>query len=135
MRQSIADLKQKMVSFPRHTRSRRSPWCPEISSCRAQVASVRAVMKRRLTATARCAKQIALYQSRLQLKPQRGEQYKLLTRDYQTALDFYNGLLKEASESAMVSDMNHPRSKERNSAFSMPRISPKGPPFPPTLLS
>jgi uncharacterized protein involved in exopolysaccharide biosynthesis len=52
-------------------------------------------------------RQIGMYQSRLQLSPNVEEQYKVLTRDYQSALDFYNDLLKKRSESAMVRDMNH----------------------------
>jgi len=74
-------------------------------------------------------RQIALYQSRLQLSPSVEEQYKLLTRDYQTALDFYNGLLKKRSESAMVSDMNHQAESAEFRILDAANL-PEGPSFP-----
>jgi len=73
-------------------------------------------------------------QSRLQLSPNVEEQYKILTRDYQTALDFYNGLLKKRSESAMVSDMNHQAESAEFRILDAANL-PEGPSFPnPTLL-
>jgi polysaccharide chain length determinant protein (PEP-CTERM system associated) len=109
MRQSIADLKQKMASSQGTAPAGGSPTVdtPEIQQLRAQVHQYDAVIKEKAEQQRDVQRQIALYQSRLQLSPNVEEQYKILTRDHQNALDFYNDLLKKRSESAMASDMNH----------------------------
>jgi polysaccharide chain length determinant protein (PEP-CTERM system associated) len=109
MRQSIADLKQKMTSSQGAAPATGSSVVdtPEIQQLRAQVHQYGAVIKEKTEQQRDVQRQIALYQSRLQLSPNVEEQYKILTRDHQNALDFYNDLLKKRSESAMASDMNH----------------------------
>jgi uncharacterized protein involved in exopolysaccharide biosynthesis len=49
--------------------------------------------------------QIQAYQGRVALSPGVEEQYKALTRDYETAQKFYNELLAKKSESEMQTDM------------------------------
>jgi polysaccharide chain length determinant protein (PEP-CTERM system associated) len=109
MRQSIADLKQKMASSQGTTSAGGTTTVdtPEIQQLRAQVHQYDAIMKEKTAQQRDVQRQIALYQSRLQLSPNVEEQYRVLTRDHQAALDFYNDLMKKRSESAMVSDMNH----------------------------
>ena len=113
LRQSIADLKQKMASSGVQgasqgaTASAAGVDTPEIQQLRAQVHQYDSIIKEKTARQRDVQRQISLYQSRLQLSPNVEEQYKQLTRDYQSALDFYNDLLKKRSESAMVSDMNH----------------------------
>jgi polysaccharide chain length determinant protein (PEP-CTERM system associated) len=58
-------------------------------------------------------KQIALYQSRVQGSPVVEEQYKELTRGYNTALESYNELLKKRSESAMSGELNREQQGEQ----------------------
>ena len=41
----------------------------------------------------------------MQSSPAVEQQYKELTRDYQTALDFYNELLKKRDQSAMAAEL------------------------------
>ncbi len=41
----------------------------------------------------------------MQSSPAVEQEYKAVTRDYQTALDFYNDLLKKRDESTMASDL------------------------------
>jgi polysaccharide chain length determinant protein (PEP-CTERM system associated) len=110
-RQSIADLKQKMASSQgaptSGTTTTSGADTPEIQQLRAQVHQYDSIMKEKTAQQRDVQRQIGLYQGRLQLSPNVEEQYKQLTRDYQSALDFYNALLKKRSESAMVSDMNH----------------------------
>jgi len=111
LRQSIADLKQKMASNSLAASTPGSATTatvdtPEVQQLRAQVHQYDSIIKEKTAQQREVQKQLALYQSRLQLSPNVEEQYKQLTRDYQTAADFYNDLLKKRSESAMVSDMN-----------------------------
>jgi polysaccharide chain length determinant protein (PEP-CTERM system associated) len=120
LRQSIADLKQKMASSgtgnansATATASAAGVETPEVQQLRAQVHQYDSIIKEKTAQQREVQRQIGLYQSRVQLSPNVEEQYKQLTRDYQAAADFYNDLLKKRSESAMVSDMNHqPESAE-----------------------
>jgi polysaccharide chain length determinant protein (PEP-CTERM system associated) len=113
LRQSIADLKQQMASSGAQspssgaTTSAAGLDTPEIQQLRAQVHQYDSIIKEKTAQQRDVQRQIGMYQSRLQLSPNVEEQYKVLTRDYQSALDFYNDLLKKRSESAMVRDMNH----------------------------
>ena len=113
LKQNIADLKQKMASSSgTQTASAGSSTpgtveTPEIQQLRAQVHQYDATIKEKTAQQRELQRQISLYQSRMQLSPNVEEQYKVLTRDHQSAQDFYNDLLKKRSESAMVSDMNH----------------------------
>jgi uncharacterized protein involved in exopolysaccharide biosynthesis len=130
MRQSIADLKQKMSSSQGASPVGVSTVdTPEIQQLRAQVHQYDAIMKEKTAQQRDVQRQIALYQSRLQLSPNVEEQYKVLTRDHQTALDFYNDLLKKRSESAMVSDMNHQGESAEFRILDAANL-PDGPSFP-----
>jgi polysaccharide chain length determinant protein (PEP-CTERM system associated) len=130
MRQSIADLKQKMGSSQgASTDGSATVDTPEIQQLRAQVHQYDAIMKEKTAQQRDVQRQIALYQSRLQLSPNVEEQYKVLTRDHQAALDFYNDLMKKRSESAMVSDMNH-QAESAEFRILDPANLPAGPSFP-----
>jgi len=130
MRQSIADLKEKMASSQAAAPTGGSTVdTPELQQLRAQVHQYDAVMKEKTAQQRDVQRQIALYQSRLQLSPNVEEQYKVLTRDHQTALDFYNDLLKKRSESAMVSDMNHQAESAEFRILDAANL-PEGPSFP-----
>ena len=132
LRQSIADLKQKMASSQGAsvaTGPATNVDTPEIQQLRAQVHTYDSVLKEKTAQQREIQRQIGLYQSRLQLSPSVEEQYKVLTRDHQTALDFYNGLLKKRSESAMVSEMNHQAESEEFRILDAANL-PEGPSFP-----
>ena len=110
LRQSIADLKQKMAASPQTssgTNTTATVDSPELQQLRAQVHQYDATIKEKTAQQRDLQRQINLYQSRLQTTPNVEEQYKVLTRDHESALTFYNDLLKKRSESAMYSDMNH----------------------------
>ena len=133
LRQSIADLKQKMASSQgapaANTATASGADTPEIQQLRAQVHQYDSILKEKTAQQRDIQRQIGVYQSRLQLSPNVEEQYKQLTRDYQSAADFYNDLLKKRSESAMVSDMNH---QTENAEFRIldPANLPDSPSFP-----
>jgi len=74
-------------------------------------------------------RQIGLYQSRIQLSPNVEEQYKVLTRDYQSALDFYNDLLKKRSESAMLTSLHQEKNTDHFRVLDPPTL-PSEPSFP-----
>jgi uncharacterized protein involved in exopolysaccharide biosynthesis len=57
------------------------------------------------------------------------QQLKEITRNYQTALDFYNELLKKRQQSAMASDLEHQQESEQFRVLDPPSL-PDSPSFP-----
>ena len=76
--------------------------------------------------------QVRSLQSRLQLSPVVEERYKALTRDYETALQFYNDLLSKKTQSEMSSDLERRQEGEQFSVMDAPDF-PDHPSFPDRL--
>jgi uncharacterized protein involved in exopolysaccharide biosynthesis len=74
-------------------------------------------------------KQINLYQERIQSSPAVEEQYKELTRGYQTALDSYNELQKKRDDSAMATNLERKQEGEQFRVLD-PANLPEKPSFP-----
>jgi polysaccharide chain length determinant protein (PEP-CTERM system associated) len=69
--------------------------------------------------------QIKLYQDRIRSSPAVEREYKELTRDYQTALDFYNDLLKHRDQSAMANDLERRQQGEQFRIMDPPNLPDK----------
>jgi len=109
LKQNIADLKQQIASaqtVPAPNSNGTVADSLGIQQLRAQVHQYEATIKEKTAQQREVQRQINLYQGRVQLSPNVEEQYKQLTRDYQSALDFYNDILKKRSVSAMESGIN-----------------------------
>jgi polysaccharide chain length determinant protein (PEP-CTERM system associated) len=85
----------------------------EIKQLRLQVHQSQEAIAQGTRQQKRLEDQIKLYQGRLALSPGVEEQYKLLTRDYDTAQKFYNDLLAKKSESQMATDMERRQQGEQ----------------------
>lgn len=68
-------------------------------------------------------------QGRVQSSPIVEQQFKELTRNYQTALDFYNELLKKRENSAMATNLEHQQQSEQFRVYDPPSL-PDKPSFP-----
>jgi len=77
--------------------------------------------------------QIKLLQGRIQSSPAVEQQFKELTRNYQTALDFYNDLLKKRENSAMATNLEHQQESEQFRVLDPPSL-PSEPSFPKKTL-
>jgi polysaccharide chain length determinant protein (PEP-CTERM system associated) len=73
--------------------------------------------------------QISKLQARVQASPVVEQQLKEITRSYQTALDFYNELLKKRNQSAMATDLEHQQESEQFRVLDPPNL-PDKPSFP-----
>lgn len=73
--------------------------------------------------------QISLYQSRVNMSPAIEQQYKEITRDHQTALTFYDGLLRKKQQSAMAADLQRRQQGEQFHVMD-PADLPPSPSFP-----
>ncbi len=70
-----------------------------------------------------------LLQARVQASPVVEQQFKELTRDYQTALEMYNDLLKKKQNSVMATDLEHQQQSETFRVLDPPSLpsSPSSP--------
>src|SRR5450432_2500074 len=73
--------------------------------------------------------QIRQLQGRVQASPVVEQQYKELTRDHQTAQDFYNELLKKVQSAGMAGDLESQQQSEHFKVFDPPNL-PDKPSFP-----
>jgi polysaccharide chain length determinant protein (PEP-CTERM system associated) len=73
--------------------------------------------------------QINSYQGRLQISPAVEQQFKDITRDYQTALQFYNSLLAKTDESQMSTDLERRQEGEQFQVLDSANL-PQDPSFP-----
>jgi len=76
--------------------------------------------------------QISVLEGRVQASPVVEQQFKEMTRSYQSALEFYNELLKKRENSAMASELQHQQEGEQFRVLDPPSL-PDRPTFPKKL--
>jgi polysaccharide chain length determinant protein (PEP-CTERM system associated) len=101
----------------------------EIAQLRAQLRSYDETLALQAKERDQIQAAIKEYQARVQSSPAIEEQYKQLTRGYQTALDSYNELLKKRDSAAMATNLE---SQQRSEQFRVldPANLPDEPSFP-----
>jgi len=97
----------------------------EIRALRAQIHDLQIVKTEKGKQQEELQKEIRSYQSRVQTSPLVEEQYKALTRDYQTALSFYNDLLAKKTQSAMATDLERKQQGEQFRVMDPPNLPEK----------
>lgn len=85
----------------------------QITQLRAQIHSYEQLIAEKSKEQERIKEQIKVYQDRVQSTPVVEEQYKELTRGYQTALDSYNGLLKKRTDAMMAKELQQEQAGEQ----------------------
>ena len=101
----------------------------QITQWRAQVHTAEQLIAEKTREQEQIKQEIKLYQSRVQASPVVEQQYKELTRGYQTALDSYNDLLKKRDASAMSQSLNQQQQGEQFTVLD-PANLPSEPTFP-----
>jgi polysaccharide chain length determinant protein (PEP-CTERM system associated) len=133
----IADLKAEIARasaapapVPAASTSNRSD-PPHLLQLKAQLRAAQASMANTKQEQARIEQQIRTYQARIESRPQVQveEQYKQVTRDHETALEFYNSLLKKADESSMATALEQAQQGEQFRVLD-PANLPDEPTFP-----
>jgi len=102
---------------------------PEIQQLRLQIHQSDQTIAQATREQKQLQDQIKTYQGRLALSPAVEEQYKLLTRDYDTAQKFYNDLMAKKSQSEMQTDMERRQQGEQMRLLN-PASLPDWPSFP-----
>ena len=131
----IADLKAEIARASAEpaqapatsTANRSDP--PRLLQLKAQLRAAQASMANTKQEQARIEQQIRTYQARVESRPQVEEQYKQVTRDHETALEFYNSLLKKADESSMATALEQAQQGEQFRVLD-PANLPDEPTFP-----
>jgi polysaccharide chain length determinant protein (PEP-CTERM system associated) len=101
----------------------------QITQLRAQVHTAEQVIAEKTKEEGQIKEQIKVYEGRLQMSPMVEEQYKELTRGYQTALDSYNDLLKKQNTAEMTEDLSKQSQTEQFRVLD-PANLPDKPSFP-----
>lgn len=102
---------------------------PQIQQLRSQLHSYEEAIRSHTRDQERLRDQIKIYQSRVQLSPVVEREYKELTRDYQSALNFYNELLAKRNQSEMATDLERRQQGEQFRVMD-PANLPEEPSFP-----
>ena len=101
----------------------------QIAQLRAQVRNLDQAIAEKAREQQGIQQQIKLYEERVQSSPAVEQQYKELTRGYQTALDSYNELQKKRNDSAMAAELNRKQQGEQFRVLD-PANLPDKPSFP-----
>jgi polysaccharide chain length determinant protein (PEP-CTERM system associated) len=102
---------------------------PAVQQLRAQLRSLDQGIQSKRHDQGLVSSQIRMYQDRVASSPMVLEEYKNITRDYQTAQAFYDDLLKKMNQSKMATDLERRQQGEQFSVMDQPNL-PDSPTFP-----
>jgi len=131
----IADLKKQIAAQPRVQEKNDTAGLtavsepPQIQQLRAKLHQDNLNLADLTKRQEQIQEQIRILQSRVQSSPAVEQQYKELTRNYQTALDVYNSLLKNREQAAMSSNLEQRQEGEQFRVLDPPSL-PDTPSFP-----
>ncbi len=136
LKNEIAELKKKIEETPSASdspsKSRKATEPPQIQQLRARIHQEELNYADLLKRQAKIQDQIRILESHIEASPMVELQLKELTRNYQSALDFYNELLKKQDNSAMARDLVHQQEGEQFRVLDPPSL-PTSPSFPKML--
>jgi len=101
----------------------------QVAQLRAQLHQYDEVIAEKTKEQDQTKRQIKVYQDRVQSSPLVEQQYKEVTRGYQTALDSFNDLLKRRDQAAMTTDLERKQEGEHFNILD-PANLPDKPSFP-----
>ena len=120
VRRKIKDLKKEIAQNPQVTSgSSSSAYAPSrndspaVVQLRGQIRALDQGIQQKKHDQGAVQAQLSRYQGQLQSSPLVAAKYKELTRDYQTAQDFYDSLLSKMNQSQMATDLEHRQQGEQ----------------------
>ena len=133
----IADLQAEIARVPAEPASGatpvKGPETPQLQQLKAQLGAAQRSMADAKKEQGRIEQQVGLYESRIESSPMVEEEYKQITRDHETALEFYNTLLKKMNESSMATALEHRQQGEQFRVMDAPNL-PDEPVFPKRIV-
>jgi uncharacterized protein involved in exopolysaccharide biosynthesis len=112
------------------TKSETSPSdSPQLQQLKAQLRSTKQSLASAKQEQERLQKQVHTYEARIESSPLIEEEYKQVTRDHDTALQFYNTLQNKMNESSMATALEHRQQGEQFRVMDAPNL-PDSPSYP-----
>jgi len=109
------------------------PDTPQLQELKAQLRSAQQALEDAKAEQLRIGQQVRTYEARMESTPQVEAEYKQITRDHQTALDFYNSLLKKLNDSSMATELEQRQQGQKFRVMDSPNL-PQAPVFPKRAL-
>jgi polysaccharide chain length determinant protein (PEP-CTERM system associated) len=129
----IADLQAEIAHVPAQpapaTAAVTSPDTPQLQQLKAQLHAAQQAMAAAKQEQTGIEKQVRTYEARIDSSPQVEQEYKQVTRDHETALQFYNTLLSKMNESSMATALERRQQGEQFRVMDAPNL-PEAPTFP-----
>lgn len=134
----IEDLQAQIAhsapeAAPAPTVKRSTQDTPQLQTLKAQLRAAQQAAADARAEQARVEDQVRTYEGRIESSPEVEEEYKQITRDHETALDFYNSLLKKMNESSMATALQERQQGEQFRVIDAPNL-PDEPFFPNRLM-
>jgi protein tyrosine kinase modulator len=134
LKSQIEDLKKRMQQEPAPKTTPVSPQAtphdpPQIQQLRAKIKQDELTIAELTKRQNQIQEQIRVVQGRVQASPMVEQEFKEMTRNYQTALELYNELLKKRENSAMSASLEHQQESETFRVLDPPSLpsSPSSP--------
>jgi polysaccharide chain length determinant protein (PEP-CTERM system associated) len=102
---------------------------PQLQQLKFQLRAVQQSIVDEKQEQARIQHEVRTYEAKIEASPQIEEEYKQVTRDHETALEFYNSLLKKMNESSMATALEQRQQGEQFRVMDAPNL-PEEPTFP-----
>src|SRR5215472_10763912 len=131
----IEDLKKKIEDAPNSNeapRSTKSKEPPQLQQLRVKIQQAESTYDDLVKRQAKVQDQIKVVEGHIEASPMVELQLKELMRNYQTAQDFYNDLLRKSETTVMSSQLVHQQQGEHFSVLDPPSL-PTSPSFPKML--
>lgn len=137
----IADLEKQMAQGADHPASavvsseHLRPDPPQLQQTKAQLRAIRQSIAAQKQEQAHIEQQLRVYQGRVESSPAIEAEFKQVTRDHETALQFYDSLLSKMNESSMATNLERRQQGEQFQVLDAANL-PEAPKFPkPTVFA
>ena len=105
------------------------PDSPQLQQAKAQLRAIQQSIANQKQEQAQIAQQVRSYEARIESSPTVEAQFKQITRDHETALQFYNTLLTKMNESSMATNLERRQQGEQFQVLDSANL-PDQPSFP-----
>jgi len=129
LKKKIADAQSTDTPVEAEKPEKATLQSPQVQNLRSQIYQLDQLIKEKTTQAEELQRQIKLYQARVEASPAVEQEYKGLTRDYETAARFYNELLGKRDQSSMATDLERRQQGEQFQVLD-PANLPDKPSFP-----
>jgi polysaccharide chain length determinant protein (PEP-CTERM system associated) len=134
IKRRVASLREEMAHAPAAEPAKKDSAVsasdsPQLRQLKLQLRSDQQSLAAAKQEQARIEQQVRGYEAKIEASPLVEEEYKQITRDHDTALQFYNTLLAKMNESSMATALEHRQQGEQFRVMDAPNL-PDSPTFP-----